>query len=230
MILKKRIWLIAGIFLLAACMQLSCKKDNTTTYIDMGYNYFPVNQGHWVSYAVDSTYWDDFTDSVYSFSFQIREYCESVFTDDQGRPNIRIERYKRNSDTSAWVLKDVWYGLRTASTAERVEENERFIKMIFPVKEGSDWNGNSMNTLGEQVYEYTDVDLPQAYGSLSFDSTVTVLQADLDLPISKDYSIEVFAKRVGLVYKHYIKQEKQITGQITKGVDYSYTITGWGDN
>ena len=124
----------------------SCKKE-TELPVDMGYKYFPVNTGHWVTYDVDSISYNDFTGQVDSFTFQIREVVESVFTDNEGRETQRLERYKRWNDTSAWFLKDVWMVNLTATTAEKVEENIRIIKLIFPPKDNEKWDGNLYNTI-----------------------------------------------------------------------------------
>lgn len=218
---------ILALLLLFAALS-GCKKDSPAE-MDMGYRYFPVNPGHWVLYQVDSIAWDDFDGSIDTFSFQIKEHFESVFMDDQGRENIRIERYKRISDTSDWFIKDVWFGLRTEATAERVEENKRYIKMIFPIKDGVEWNGNAFNTLESLDYTYVDIHQPWQLGSFFADSTALVLQDDYTTQISRDYAVERYAAGIGLVYKKHIQQEKLPTGLITHGFDYSYTLVAWGD-
>lgn len=215
--------LVVGLLLWTAC-----SKDEPAA-ADMGYRYFPVNPGHWVEYQVDSIAWNDFDGSVDTFSFRIKEVYESVFYDDQGRENIRIERYKRISDTSDWFVKDVWFGLLTEATAERIEENKRYIKLIFPVKESSEWNGNAFNALDPLTYTYAEIHQPWQSGTFQSDSTVLVLQDDYTTQISRSYAAERFAAGIGLVYKKYIQQEKLPTGVITHGCDYSYTILAWGD-
>jgi hypothetical protein len=159
----------------------------------------------------------------------IREVIESVFTDEQGRPTLRIERYKRSSDTSQWIIKDVWFANRTASTAEKVEENIRYLKLIFPVKEGDEWNGNIYNTLDEWNYEVLEADAPYQAEFFLFDSAATVLQADAPTMIGRDYALEVYACGVGMVYKKFIHQHFQMSPfKIIDGEDYSYTILSWG--
>lgn len=206
----------------------ACSKDEPVE-VNMGYRYFPANPGHWTIYQVDSVAWNDFDGSVDTFNFQLKEIIESEFIDEQSRTNIRIERYKRASDTSEWVIKDVWFGLRTPSTAERVEENKRYVKMIFPVEEDDEWDGNAFNMLGQQTYTYTNVHEPYQINLFSFDSSATVMQQDYTTQISKNYEEEVFVTGIGLVYKKYINQKKLPTGVITKGCDYSYKLIAWGD-
>ncbi len=220
-------WMI--LMVLTLSFFAGCKKDSDLPPTDMGYRYYPIQPGHWISYQVDSIAWDDFTATVDTFQFQIMERFESEFIDDQGRNSIRIERYKRDGDTSSWAIKDVWYSCRTTTTVEKTEENIRLLKMIFPIEDHKQWNGNIYNTLEAQDYEYTDVHTPMQYGSFHFDSTTRVLQREEYTQISENLEEEVFATGVGLVYKRYVNLEKLPTGQITKGTDFTYQIIGWGD-
>jgi len=59
---------------------------------------------------------------------------------------------------------------------------------------------------------------------LYFDSTLTVLQNDYTTIISRDYSVEVYARNTGLIYKKYINLQKEVTGVIKSGIDYTLTI------
>jgi len=101
-------------------------------------------------------------------------------------------------------LKDVWYSNITQTTAEKVEENVRFTKMIFPVSENKTWDGNANNTIGKWSYQYDSLHLPRTYNSLDFDSTVLVSQIDNVNPFQRQQAYEVYAKYVGLVRKSYI--------------------------
>jgi len=206
----------------------SCKKE-TVEPVEMGYKYFPVNIGHWAIYDVDSISYNDFTGLIDSFKYQIKEIVESDFIDNQGRTSQRLERYIRLSDTSAWTIKDVWFETLTASTAERVEENLRMIKLVFPISDSFEWNGNNYNIIGEQKYSYQDVFTPALINNISMDSTVTVMQKNSQTLISEDYQKEIYAVHVGMVYKKYVALEKQPTGTITSGIDYSYTLRSYGN-
>lgn len=143
-------WLIIILFMV---LFSSCKKE-TGEPVDMGYTYFPANTGHWVIYDVDSLHYNDFTATIDSFHFQLKEYTESVFMDNSVRKSQRLERYIRLADTVAWTIRDVWYETLTVSCAERVEENIRLVKLIFPIRESHEWDGNTYNTLDAQTYKY----------------------------------------------------------------------------
>jgi len=210
------------IFLVLTFFTLNgCRKDVAVEDINAGYNYFPAEKGYYVIYKADSIVYNDFTGTIDTFSFELKEIIESLFTDAEGRTAQRIERYKRLSDTLPWTISNVWYSVRTASAAEKVEDNVRFMKLSFPVKKNKKWNGNVYNVLNEKTYKYTSVDVPYQNQYLSFDSSATVLQDDFATLISTDYAVEIYARNAGLVYKKYVYLNKEITGNIKKGVDYT---------
>ncbi|HNW69154.1 MAG TPA: hypothetical protein PKI01_02030 [Bacteroidales bacterium] len=206
----------------------SCKKE-TAEPVEMGYKYFPVNTGHWVIYNVDSISYNDFTGETDSFRYQIKEYVESVFIDNSGRTSQRLERYIRYSETADWTIKDVWFETLTASCAERVEENLRMVKLIFPVEESQTWDGNAYNTLGAQTYKFQDVHTPAVINNVSLDSTLTVIQKSSTTLISEDFQQEIYSVNIGMVYKKYVSLVKEPTGEITSGIDYSYTLQSYGN-
>lgn len=210
-------------------LAISCKKDKVLPPVDMGYNYFPINIGHWVAYQVDSIVWDDFTQRVDTFHYQIKEVVESEFTDAEGRNTQRIERYIKTTDTSSWQIKNVYYWNRTPAIAEKTEQNVKYARLIFPVVKNEKWNGNMYNVFESQNYKYAYVDKPDDYSGISFDSTLSVLQKDEEYAISKDYQEEIYARNVGMIYKRYTSISTKPTGEITKGVDYQYVIISYGN-
>jgi len=216
------------VIILITTLFSSCKKD-TEEPVEMGYKYFPVNTGHWVIYKVDSISYNDFTGDIDSFRYQIKEYVESVFIDNSGRTSQRLERYIRYSDTAEWIIKDVWFETLTASSAERVEENLRMVKLIFPVEESQTWNGNAFNMLDAQTYKYQEVHTPATINNIYLDSTVTVLQKSFFPIIGEYFEQEIYAAHIGMVYKKYVSLVKEPTGEITSGIDYSYTFQSYGN-
>lgn len=209
------------VFYLVIC---SCTKDKKTSQPDVGYEYFPNTAGSWIIYNVDSIIHDDFYDTIITYKYQVKEIIESLFTDNSGGETQRIERYKRSDSSAAWAITDVWYANRTSTTAERVEENIRYIKLIFPVKDKAKWNGNAYNTLGEKEYKYSGVNFSATVGNTAFDSVLTVLQEDIVRPIDKKYSVEKYAKNTGLVYKEYI----YLDFQKSSGTEYKMVFSSKG--
>src|SRR3954469_3673809 len=228
----------------------SCKKDKEQEVVDMGYSYFPDQAGNYTVYDVDSFFYNDFTDHIDTFKFQLKEKIESIFQDNQNRPTMRIESYVRFYNpivpypSIPWKLRNVWTANLTTSTAEKVEENRRFIKLVFPVTTKSSWNGNAQNTLDPLNYSYLFVDLPRSIGKANFDSVLQVNQQDVTNLISKKFYIEKYARHVGLVYKHVIDVQSQPDGvpdsllpiwiatpimkRVDAGIQYIMTINSYG--
>lgn len=229
---------IFAICILALLLQ-GCKKDEEVD-TDIGWGYFPTEIGHWVIYEVDSTVYRDFFSDTLYFRYQVKEVLQSEFIDNEGRPSIRIERYRRNYDSLLpydsipWYLSRVYAFTRTNGWAEKLEENERFIRLAFPVEQGKSWNGNAYNTIGEWTYKYKDVDEPYSIGSFSLDSTVRVEQKnEINLISHRTYS-ERYAKNIGMIQKNVIDVSDTAFGsvpvidRIYSGVIYNITLVDYG--
>jgi len=226
------------ILLVFFTIQISCKKDASISPISVNNkNYFPLEKERYWVYKVDSFYYNDFTSSIDTFSFELKEYIESEIKDDKGNTSFKVERYYRNNNTENWQLKRVWQASFLQNSALKTEENIRYVKLMFPIKQNLKWNGNAYNTLGNQNFEYTDIHKKISLGSLEFDSVCTVLQmADTSL-ISIEYHSEQYAANVGLIKKRKmslqdtrstIQTSIPIVERANKGTDVIYTIISYG--
>jgi hypothetical protein len=195
----------------------------------MNYYYYPYQIGQWFVYDIVEIKYDDFTHTVDTSQYQIKEFYESEFLDNSNRKTLRIERYRRNKITDDWGLENIFLSNITTSTAERVEDNIRYIKLVFPVINGETWNANSLNTFPSHFYKYTKVDVPLIMYNQNYDTTLTVLQQDEETLINKDYSSEIYAKNIGIVYKKTVHIKKDLTGTITKGTDYTCILNSYGE-
>ncbi|CAN5901606.1 hypothetical protein BH11BAC7_BH11BAC7_31280 [soil metagenome] len=237
MLLSPRIVFVcmAAFFLIS-----SCKKDEPIP--DTGYSYFPDNIGHWCIYEVDSTEYRAFFLDTIRHRYQVKEVIESYFTDNSGRQAMRVERYKRMYNDTVpyanlpWVISRVWSFTRTATTGEKTEEDQRFIRLAFVPREGKKWNGNAFNTIGEWQYKYTAVDQPYSINAMNFDSTLTVVQK-LDTNLI-DYRIftERYARHVGMIEKTVIDVHDNVPvfgvpvlNRIESGTIYTVKLVSWGN-
>jgi hypothetical protein len=226
---KKVIQILLCCFVAMFCI-ISCKKDKPVPPLNWGYNYFPNNVGHYVIYNCDSIVLDKFTGKTDTFLYQIKEVIDSIYPDNTGRPTQRIVRYKRPTDTSSWVLQKVWSGNLTTTTAERVEDNIRYVKLTFPVKANAVWNGNVDNTIGEWDYQYTALDVPATVNSVYFDSSLTVLQLSNFNGLQLQNYKEQYARNFGLIFKQVIDESADsIYGRYTSGVIYTETYVSSGN-
>jgi len=73
--MKRVIFLSSAILLIIGIC--SCKKRTITPDENfLGKSFVPVEVGHYVTYQVDSTIYDNFADTVYTTTSQIRELIE----------------------------------------------------------------------------------------------------------------------------------------------------------
>ncbi|MCX6291883.1 MAG: hypothetical protein NT126_08975 [Bacteroidetes bacterium] len=230
----KKIWSVAILTLLF----FSCKKDHVESPVASGYyGYFPLEQDSWVVYDVDSVVHltdDDLTNrpdtSIAVYHFQIKEIIDSGFMDGEGNQAFRISRYKRMNDTLPWDFQVEWTAKLTATSAQRVEDNIRYVKLSFPMNKKTSWNGNAYNNYVREDYSYDDIHVPSTINTLYFDSTVTVLQLLDDNLIHRIYKAEKYANHVGLVYKQKDSLNINSIGQVTNGVEFKESILSFGHN
>lgn len=213
----------------------SCSKDEENSPVDLGYDYFPVKIGHFIEYAVDSIAYDSEGDHDTS-SYFVKEVIDSEILDALDETAYRIERYKKDSLEQEWELADIWSSKRTANNAQRVEEDKRYIRLVFPVTNSAQWDGNALNTEKEWTHQYTSIGGNETYDDLSFSNTVTVVQRDFQTLIEDEYAYEVYAPNVGLLEKYFRVLSttpdyaiEPIGENITGGVEYHFRILDYGE-
>lgn len=245
MITKKNIYqFLPAIALVISSLFFACQKDNSAaSTIDIGYGYAPDKIGFYIVYDCDSIVYNSFTKKIDTFKFQTKEVIESNYTDNADRPTQRIERYRKNYSKTipysamAWTLKDVWAANKTNKSFERVEENERFVKLTFPVDKNNTWNGNAFNTMGEWNYKYVDAHVKRTLAGTNFDSTTQVVQINKETLIDKKYYVEIYAKNVGMIYKEIVDVKsdsitsKPLLQRVSSGIiNYKAIVNSYGNN
>ncbi|MFI5135815.1 MAG: hypothetical protein ACHQD9_08185 [Chitinophagales bacterium] len=185
----------------------SCKKDSTEP-LAIDESYFPLITGKYIIFDVDSVGYNSFDNTTKTSIYQIMEEVDSPYIDNAGNQAFKIIRSRRANADSAWIATDVWSANLTDHTAEKVEENLRFVKLDFPIELNREWYGNAyiqtdspLQYLSGWQYKYTAVHQPLLINGNSFDSTVTVSQHDDENVIEQTIYTEKYAKHVGLIYK-----------------------------
>ena len=213
---------LLSISILALFLVFGCKRDQPQP-IDLGYDYLPMTIGASIRYAVDSTVYNDFTQSDTTYSFTITETVVDTFSDADGRLNYRIEQSKRFADTGSYVLQKSMAVYFEPTRAGRLEDNAHTVILAFPPSQGNTWDGNAFNNRGKEIFEITSAHISASVNGASFDSVVTVEHYnDTTNFILKRYRQEQFAKNVGLVSLEYLDLRTKINGD--SGVHYVQRI------
>jgi len=197
----------------------ACKKETLQSNYDYGYNYLPDDSGHFVLYEVDSVLYNDFDNTVRYSTIYLKEKIGEQFIDNLGRNAKKILRYYSDTlsvDTisTTWEISNVDYLVKTSTLVERVEDNLRYIKLVFPNDINKKWLGNRLIAvpppyildttnyyLNDWKYTVKNRDKYYDNGIRIFDSTLYVSQIQDSSAITKTYSVERYARSIGLVYR-----------------------------
>jgi len=167
----------------------------------MGYEYFPLSSGNALIYKVTEINIDKPSEIFDTSIYYLREITDIPLLDNENDTAYRIERYTRNSTDDNWVIHSVWSAKLTENTAEKVEENFRYVKIRFPVKTEYSWNGNIFNECESQEYHISSVNSFYQIDNFVFDSCLTIVHDSSFSLIHKDLAYEVYAYKIGLIYK-----------------------------
>lgn len=206
-----------------------------------GKEYYPLKVGQYTEYGVTQINHKELVDDD-TMEFFLRQEITGVEEGGQ-YPVYRLELSKRNTLNSQWQVDSVWTVRDEGNRLVQAENNVPFVKMIFPLQEGLNWDGNSFNI--RNVEEYEAMNIGQAYilGPInnipenSFENTLTIIQHDSYTLIDQDSRREVYAAGVGLIHKkretyQYINDSQSpyyAQDSIIAGIFYEQTLIAYGE-
>ncbi len=179
--------------------------------------YYPLSIGSTWIYELDSVIFDNAGTKIDTFHGLVKETIIDSFTSNAGLKTYTIERYNKKGD--GWEVTDIWSTSKTANQVTRTEDNLKFIKMVSPIEKKQSWDGNAyidtenliVKIAGESIkmyeqwyYRYTDIGIEETIGENTYDDVVVVQEVDKDTKLEKRFSVEKYAKNIGLVYKKMI--------------------------
>lgn len=192
-------------------------------------------------YDVDSIVYTDLPRDTMIYKYRIKEKIADSFTDNEGKPAIRLERYikvfnpLKSYDSIPWTMKEVWMVNADKKSIQVSERDIRYTKLIFPIQEKASWNGNVRNTLGEWDYIYDYVDVAEVINGVKLDKVLKVKQFDLRTLISLKVFNEKYAKDIGLVYREMTELYSNtvisgvpVENRIIYGFQYKQKIVSYG--
>lgn len=228
---------MAGLWLLVSCTKKQLSGDNSL----FGYEYYPVEIGRYTVYEVDSTVYTDLPKDTVEYKYRIKERFAEKFTDNEGREAIRLERFikKYNPavpyDSMPWTIKEVWWLNVNKSSVQVVQGNVRYTKLIFPVEENANWNGNAYNSNPAWQYAYDYIERSETIRATRFEKVLLVKQHFSSTAIAYQSYTEKYAKGSGLVSREItdVVSSKSVTSKpvlqrIESGVVYKQTYLGSG--
>lgn len=196
---------------------LSCNKTIEPDDKRLGYIYFPLEIGKYITYEVDEKNYT-IVDSNRVF-YQLKEIVADTFTNLSGQKQFVLERYRRNNELENWQIDSVWSAVRTGSQAIKFENNIPYIKLVFPVERNSSWNGNAYNNKGEVTFRVSELRKSREFNNLSLPNTVKVLMGNDSSLVTQVKREEIFAENIGLVFMERINVRfKSDPANLGKGI------------
>lgn len=195
------------IALFASLIFQACKQDDPPKF---HFEYFGMEEGRFVIYDVVDIRHDANVSVHDTLNYQLKTKWGPVYFDNEGRQGHEFHIFRRDSLNGPWVLTDVWYGLIDGIRAELVEENQRKVKLVFAPDLDKEWDANAYNMLGIQECYYRDIHQDTIINNQSFDSTLVVEMESTGNLVDSIRKYEMYAKHVGLVYKHFMENTYNI--------------------
>ena len=194
-------------------------------------DYLNLEVGKYIIYRLDSTQFTNFGQTTIYLHYQAKDEIDAAIVDNLGRPAFRVIRYLRDTaGLNPWTPNSTYMIVPTEKSVEVVEDNFRYQKLMLPITEGFNWKGNTyislysndlsweFRYLDDWDYTYENVNLPYTvFNNQVVDSTITVNQrdevsghpTDPNYYSEVNYSLEVYGKGVGLVFKDFLHWEYQ---------------------
>ncbi|MGA0560263.1 hypothetical protein ACO2Q8_26605 [Larkinella sp. VNQ87] len=183
--------------------------QTATELPDSGYGYQPLEKANfWIYEVTEQRFALNGTSTTQTY--QWRETIVQVYTDStvrslpEGRV-YRLERYRRASDSQPWQPDSVSSLRITDNQLIKNENNISYAKLVFPVVDQFQWNGNAYNAIGEDLYQFRNPGKPFTVLNQPFAETVTVVQQNDSTLVSQDKRLEIYARQVGLIYKEKVQ-------------------------
>jgi hypothetical protein len=187
---------ICYMFILIAA---SCTKNETITYSNLGYAYFPIDSGWVKTYTVDSIAYNDNDQSVDTFHFLLQERFLGNIVGIEGEYYREIERLVQTDTNKIWEPRNSYFVSKTNNNVQVIDENIRVVKMVFPIGNVLSWNGNQYNNLGRRTFFLQNIYAPFNNGDTTFGKCITIQEALANNAIEEILVKNVYQDGIGLV-------------------------------
>jgi hypothetical protein len=223
---------LASIVLISTAVVLltHCKKTDEFSSPPLQ-DYLNLEVGKYIIYRLDSTQFTNFGQTTIYIHYQAKDEIDAAIVDNLGRPALRVIRYLRDTaGLGPWVPNSTYMIVPTEKVVEVIEDNFRYQKLMLPINEGFNWKGNTYISLysndlsweyrylDDWDYTYESINAPfTVFNDQVVDSTITVNQrdevsghpTDPNYYSEVNYSLEVYGKGLGLVFKDFLHWEYQ---------------------
>ena len=177
-----------------------------------GYEYYPLELGKYWIYQVDSLIVLNENDPHFKSESFVKEQITNLFENEQGDTCYVLSRFVGPAQEGPYKLTDTWKIERTNSSLLRIEENLKFVKLVFPINVGQPWDGNLFDQQTDifvaqnQVAVYLEWEYEVLNNSASisindslYNNVVRIQQANYDSGLELRNANEWYAPGIGLI-------------------------------
>ena len=206
--------------LFALIFGVSCGKNETETLPNRGNDYYPLAIGKTSIFDLDSVIYDPISASVSridTYRWQAREIMSDTSVAKDKAVTFIVDRSIRAKATDNWTPRETFGASLTANQALLFENNLTFIKFPTYFAVGTNWDGNLYNDVSIKLevageilepfskkctFEVLSYGKAEKIGTKDYADVLTVqAQSDPKILTEKRYSLEKYAKGIGLVYR-----------------------------
>lgn len=196
----------------------ACEKEAIESVeLDYGYEFFPLAIGHTWTYEADSIIYNPVPGGidVDTIPFFIRETIMDTLRDNEGDLIYRI-LYSEKKGEDSWTIRNTYTAKSEKTRAIRNERNLTYIKLVFPITVGKQWDGNAFidpQTIIKVADEplrmfkdWTGYSVLQRLEDFSlegdlFEEVIEVELSDSDNGFELRKGKEYYARGIGLIYQ-----------------------------
>lgn len=189
------------LYILLILTTISCNSRDKEIESHPGYEYFPLDTAKARVYEIvirNINLVEDITSRYYQ-----KEQIGDSYSEGDETVYI-LEKYSKTQESDTW--KNAPDTIETIRISDgrliQTDNNIRYLKLVFPVTEGRQWDGNIYNTQDKDIYWIKSLGQPFQLGNQSFEKTLFVEQASDTVDLTKrDVRYEIYAYNTGLIYK-----------------------------
>jgi hypothetical protein len=199
--------ILFSVFVILSSLIVACSTNSLSpSDLNSSEAYFPLEKGNFIIYDVHQIDYT-FVDGTIDRKYQLREWVKDTLTLQDGQLAYQLERAVRTDTTiDIWTVDSIWVAYKNKTQAVRYESSVPFIKLIFPIKRNSNWNGNQLNNNLPDIVEnwkVTNFEAEKIINDRKFGKTITINHRSDSSCRGKYNKEETYAQGIGLVYKTY---------------------------
>ena len=206
------------LILLASVALYSCAPDEPLKPVKPPFS--SVYVGKISTYAVEEIHHDAFTRTTDTLNYRLRETVEELYIDAAGDTAYKVRIDRSEIPENTWVFDQYAIEQKDVYGLERIENDSRKVKLIYPVSDGKRWDVNLFNAEDPQYGYYQDVDQPYPTSDSMYPETVNVILANQTNFIFSHIETEIYARNTRLIKKEIIQTETQ-PGKYKNGIEYT---------